>query len=156
MPVLRNGNRFPQMQWYVLQSYDILLKFWNRMNSIYISIKKTKVVGTGGGGKGGLAPLPIFFSDVKVPFFNNHVNTFYLAWHKVESCFRCIKFACSVMWVIVFHDISWCMYVNSLVVCSLISNRTILWIILGRILSTAFVHIHENEWIPADALSEKP
>ena len=31
-----------------------------------------------------------------------------------------IKFACSVMWVIVYHDIS--------------------------ILSTAFVHIHENEW----------
>ena len=30
--------------------------------------------------------------------------------------------------------------------CSLISNRTILWIILARILSTAFVHIHENEW----------
>ena len=104
----------------------------------------------------GRGARPIFFSDVKVPFFNNHVNTFYLAWHKVESCFRCIKFACSVMWVIVFHDISWCMYVNSLVVCSLISNRTILWIILGRILSTAFVHIHENEWISADALSEKP
>ena len=27
-----------------------------------------------------------------------------------------IKFACSVMWVIAYHDISWSMYVNSLVV----------------------------------------
>ena len=41
---------------------------------------------------------------MKAPFFNNHVNTFYLAWHKVKkSCFRCIlskvmiNFACSVM-----------------------------------------------------------
>ena len=61
-----------------------------------------KAVGTGGAG--GLAPPPpIFFSKVKVPFFNNHINTFYLAWHKVKSCFRCIpskimiKFACSIM-----------------------------------------------------------
>ena len=38
------------------------------------------------------------------------------------------------------------MYVCELFSCSLISNRTILWIILARILSTAFVHIHENEW----------
>ena len=38
------------------------------------------------------------------------------------------------------------MYVCELCSCSLISNRTILWIILARILSTAFVHIHENEW----------
>ena len=30
--------------------------------------------------------------------------------------------------------------------CSLISNGTILWIILPRIRSTAFVHIHKNEW----------
>ena len=64
----------------------------------------------------------IFFSKVKTPFFNNHVNIFYFAWHKVKSCFTCIpskimiKFACSVMWVIVYHDISWYMYVNSLVV----------------------------------------
>ena len=74
-----------------------------------------------GGRAEGLVPA-IFFSQVKVPFFNNHVDTFYLAWHKVKSCFRCIpskimiKFACSVMWVIVYHGISWCMYVNSLVV----------------------------------------
>ena len=45
----------------------------------------------------------IFFSKVKTPFFNNHVNTFYFAWHKVKSCFSCItsktmiKSACSVM-----------------------------------------------------------
>ena len=75
-----------------------------------------------GGARGALAPLAIFFSKVKVPFFNNHFNIFYLAWHKVKSCFRCIpskimiKFACSVMSVIIYHDISWCMYVNSLVV----------------------------------------
>ena len=108
----------------------------------------SKAVGTGGPRE----PWhpPIFLSKVKVPFFNNHVNTFYLAWHKVKSCFRCIpskimiKFACSVMWVIVYHDISWWMYVNSLVVFW--SNRTILWIILARTLSTAFLLIHENEW----------
>ena len=96
-------------------------------------------------------PPPIFFSKVKVPFFNNHVNTFYLAWHKVKSCFRCIpskimiKFACSVMWVIVYHDVLCVMYVCELFRCSLISNRTILWIILAKILSTAFVFIHGNE-----------
>ena len=38
------------------------------------------------------------------------------------------------------------MYVCELFSCSLISNRTILWIILATLLSTAFVHIHENEW----------
>ena len=38
------------------------------------------------------------------------------------------------------------MYVCELFSCSLIYNRTILWIILARILSAAFVHIHENEW----------
>ena len=48
----------------------------------------------------------------------------------------------------VSNSISWyiVMYVCELFSCSLISNRTILWIILARILSTAFVHIHENEW----------
>ena len=38
------------------------------------------------------------------------------------------------------------MYVCELFNCGLISNRTVLWIILAGILSTAFVHIHENEW----------
>ena len=60
-----------------------------------------KTVGTGGA-RGALA-TPIFFSKVTVPFSNNNVNTFYLDWHKVKSCFRCIpskimiKFACLVM-----------------------------------------------------------
>ena len=70
------------------------------------------------------------------------------AWLKVKSCFRCIssktmiEFACSVMRVIVYHDILWCMYVNSLVVVW----SPVSWIILARILRSVFVHIHENEW----------
>ena len=38
------------------------------------------------------------------------------------------------------------MHVCELFGCILFSNRTILWIILARILGTAFAHIHENEW----------
>ena len=64
-----------------------------------------KAVGTGRA-RGALPLLPstpILFSKVKVSFFNNHVNTFYLVWKKVKSCFRCfpskimIKFTSSVM-----------------------------------------------------------
>ena len=88
------------------------------------------------------------FKAVGTELFNNHVNIFHLAWHKVKSCFRCIsskimiEFACSVMRVIVYHDILWCMYVNSLVVVW----SPVSWIILARILRSVFVHIHENEW----------
>ena len=66
------------------------------------SYKSYKAVGTGRT-RGPLAPSRIFFSKVKMPFFNNHVNTFYFVWHKVKSFFRSIpskimiKFACSVM-----------------------------------------------------------
>ena len=62
-----------------------------------------------GTGRLGVPWPPVFFRKVKVSYFKNHVNTFYLAWHKVESWFRCIsskimiKFACSVMWVIVYR-----------------------------------------------------
>ena len=104
------------------------------------------------GHQGGLAPPPPpnIFQQSESGLFQKSRKHFLLAWHKVKSCFRCIpskimiKFACSVMWVIVYHDISWWMYVNSLVVFW--SNRTILWIILARTLSTAFLLIHENEW----------
>ena len=65
------------------------------------------------------------FSKVKKNYTNQkffHSNITRPSEQGGGGCFRCItskimiKSACSVMWAIVYHDISWYMYVNSLVV----------------------------------------
>ena len=83
-----------------------LINFFSGYTMFFPCTKPLEQWGGGGWGgcRGALAPLtPIFLSKVKLPFFNNHVNTFYLACHVVKSCFWCIlfkimiKFASSVM-----------------------------------------------------------
>ena len=54
------------------------------------------------GGQGGLG-LPNIFQQSESALFQQSCKHFYLAWHKVKSCFKCIlskimiKFACSVI-----------------------------------------------------------
>ena len=57
-------------------------------------------------------PPPNIFQQSESALFQQSVNIFYLAWHNVKSRLMCIpskimiKFACSVMSVIIYHDIS--------------------------------------------------